>query len=501
MVCSGCGWACRGEVIVNGENIVLRFVDFGGTVMTGADCAIRGTFFDFVDDPWKHVGHERDAARFVIDGLLVVKKGLIEDFGSFAEVSARQPGLPVTRLPGRIIMPGFIDGHIHFPQTRVLGAYGDQLLDWLQHSIFKEEAKYSDRAYATEAAQHFFTALLSGGTTTCQAFTTSSPVSTEVFFEEATRRNMRVIAGLTGVDRFAPPDVAITPEYFHRESRRLIEAYHRKGRNLYAITPRFAVGCTSEMLKKCHQLKQEYPDCWVNTHISENPAEIRAAKELFPDCSDYTHVYEKHGLLGPKFTAGHGVWLSGDEMRRFSKTGAAVSFCPLSNLFLGSGLFRLGRAKDPKHPVRLSVGCDAGGGNAFSIIRVLEEAYKVGMCNNTMLDGSVNPLEQDLAEAERNKLSSYRAFYLATLGGARALYLDAVLGSFDRGKEADFVALDWNAGQSAMQWRQSLVVGDDGPETMEQAAQLLFGIMAIGDDRNIDETWIAGSRAYKKTAR
>jgi guanine deaminase len=173
-------------------------------------------------------------------------------------------------------------------------------------------------------------------------------------------------------------------------------------------------------------------------------------------------------------------------------------FCPLSNLFLGSGLFRRGRATDPDHPVRLALGSEIGGGNAFSLVRVLDEAYKVGMCNNTMLDGSVNPREQDLADAERNRLSPYRAFYLATLGGARALYLDDLLGSFDKGKEADFVALDWNAGQHAMRWHQSLVSPEGGPETMEQAARLLFGVMAAGDDRNVDETWAAGRRVYKK---
>lgn len=468
--------------------------------MTGGNCAIRGTFFDFLDDPWKHVGQEQNAARFIADGLLVVKDGRIEDFGPFDEVSARRPGLEVTHLPGRILMPGFIDGHIHFPQTRVLGAYGNQLLDWLQNSIFMEELKYNDRDYASQAAEHFFTALLAGGTTTCQAFTTSSPVSTEVFFEEAAKRNMRVISGLTGIDRFAPPEVVISPDDFYQESKRLIERYHRQGRNLYAITPRFAVGCTDEMMERCRQLKQEHPDCWINTHISENPSEIRTAREHYPDCPDYTSVHEKHGLLGPKFTAGHGVWLSGDEMRRFSKAGAAISFCPLSNLFLGSGLFRLGRAKDPDHPVRLSVGSDMGGGNAFSLVRVLEEAYKVGMCNNTMLDGSVNPRDEDLAEAERNKLSPYRAFYLATLGGAHSLYLDDILGNFEPGKEADFVVLDWNAGQSAMAWHQSLAVGEGGPTSMDQAARLLFGIMAVGDDRNVDETWVAGRRLYKKAA-
>jgi guanine deaminase len=465
--------------------------------MAGASCAIRGTFFDFVDDPWKHSCHEEEAARFLLDGLLVVKDGLIEDFGPFADVSKRHANLTITHLKNRIIVPGFIDGHIHFPQVRVLGAYGNQLLDWLQTWIFPEETKYKDRDYARTAATHFFDALLAGGTTTCLAFTTSSPVSTEEFFDEAARRNMRVISGLTGIDRFAPDDFCITPDDFYRESQRLIDRYHRKGRNLYAITPRFAVGCTSEMMERCHQLKQKNPDCWVNTHISENPSEIRTARYHFPDCDDYTQVHTKHGLLGPKFVAGHGVWLSNDEFRRFSKAGAAVAFCPLSNLFLGSGLFRLGRALDPDHPVRVALGCDMGGGNAFSMVRVLEEAYKVGLCNNTMLDGSVNPREQDLAEADRNKLSPYRGFYLATLGGARALYLDDLLGNFDKGKEADFVALDWNAGQQAMRWHQSLITSGN-PETIEHASQFLFGIMAVGDDRNVDETWIAGKRAYKK---
>lgn len=466
--------------------------------MNGSSCAIRGTFFDFIDDPWKHAGREHEAARFVRDGLLVVKDGIIEDFGPFAEVSRRHPGLAVTHIPDRLILPGFIDGHIHFPQVRVLGAYGNQLLDWLQTWIFPEEIKYKDRDYARVAARHFFDALLAGGTTTCLAFTTSSPVSTEEFFDEAARRNLRVISGLTGIDRFAPDDFCITPDDFYRESQRLIDRYHRKGRNLYAITPRFAVGCTSEMMERCHQLKQNNPDCWINTHISENPSELRTARFHFPDCDDYTAVHSKHGLLGPKFVAGHGVWLSNDEFRRFSKAGAAVAFCPLSNLFLGSGLFRLGRALDPDHPVRVVLGCDMGGGNAFSMVRVLEEAYKVGLCNNTMLDGSVNPREQDLAEADRNKLSPYRGYYLATLGGARALYLDDHLGSFDKGKEADFVALDWNAGQHAMRWHQSLVSPEGGPTTIDQAAQLLFGIMAVGDDRNVDETWAAGRRLYKK---
>jgi guanine deaminase len=468
-------------------------------VKGGADCAVRGAFFDFVDDPWRHPDNESAAARFHADGLLVVRGGHVADFGPYEEVSARNPGIEVTHVPDRIILPGFIDGHIHFPQVRVLGAYGHQLLDWLLTWIFPEEEKYADPEYAREAATHFFKALLAGGTTTCQAFTTSSPVSTEVFFEAAAERGMRVIAGLTGIDKFAPPDTVISPDDFYHQSKDLIARFHGKGRNLYAITPRFAVGCTEQMMERCQQLREEHPDVWVNTHISENPSEIATAKASFPDCPDYTAVQEKYGLLGPRFTAGHGVWLSNDEFRRFSESGASICFCPLSNLFLGSGLFRLGKAKDPDQPVRLSIGCDMGGGNAFTLIRVLEEAYKVGMCNNTMLDGSVSARDMDSAEAARNKLSPYRAFYLATLGGAHALYLDHLIGNFDVGKEADFVVLDYCAGQDAVAWHQSLTASK--PSTMTEAADLLFGVLALGDDRNIDETWVAGRRVHKRQPR
>jgi guanine deaminase len=209
---------------------------------------IRGTFFDFVDDPWKHVGNEKAAARFHRDGLLVMKDGVIGDFGAYDEVAARHAGLAITEIKDRVIVPGFIDGHIHLPQTRVLGAFGEQLLPWLQMSIYPEEVKYKDRNYAREGVKRFLDALLAAGTTTCQAFTSSSPVATEELFDEASRRNMRIISGLTGIDRNAPADFIDTPENFYRDSKRLIAQYHNKGRNLYAITPRFAFGASPELL-------------------------------------------------------------------------------------------------------------------------------------------------------------------------------------------------------------------------------------------------------------
>ena len=465
--------------------------------MTKKLSAIRGSFFDFIDDPWKHVGKEEHSARFIADGLLIIEDGKITAFGPFDQLSGQYKSIAPTHIIGRLILPGFIDGHIHVPQTRVLGEFGQQLLPWLKEWIFPEEMKYKDRSYAKEGTKHCFDNLLSAGTTTCQAFTTNFVVATEEFFEEAARRNMLVIAGMPGIDRFAPDDFVDTPENFYKDSKRLIETYHRKGRSLYAITPRFALGSTPELLQACQRLKHEFPDCWVNTHISENPAECTALKELHK-VPDYLSAYEKYDLVGPKFSGGHGVWLSDDEFRRLSKADAAISFCPLSNLFLGSGLFKLGRATDPAHRVRLNFGTDIGGGNRFSMINVLDEAYKVGMVNNTMLDGSVDSQRMDIVEAERNKLSPYRAFYSITLGGAHGLYIDDRIGNFQPGKEADFVVLDWTAGQRAMQWHTSLAVSEDGPKTIEQAAQLLFSIMSIGDDRNVDETWIMGERAYKK---
>lgn len=461
--------------------------------------AIRGTFLDFIDDPWKHVGNEQAAARYHSDGLLVIDDGIIVDFGAFAEIGHNYPDVEITEIRDRIILPGFIDGHIHLPQTRVLGAYGEQLLPWLQKWVFPEEHRYSDRDYAEQGTGHFFDNLLASGTTTAQAFTTGSLTCNEVFFEEASRRNMRMIAGLTGIDRHVPDYFANTPEQFYADSKTLIEKYHGVGRNLYAITPRFGFGASNELMAQCRRLKAEYPELWINTHISENPAEVHGVLALHSDCDDYLAVYEKYDLVGPKFTGGHGVWLSNSEFSRISTAGAAVAFCPSSNLYLGSGLFRLGRATDPDNRVLLSFGTDMGGGNRFSMLNSLEDGYKVGMLNNTILDGSIVPSQQDLAESERNKLSPLRAFYSITRGAAEALYVDDLIGNFDIGKEADFVVLDWNGGPPATPWHQSLVTDSASDSlTLDEVSDLLFGIMMVGDERAVSSTWIMGERAYQR---
>ncbi len=424
------------------------------------------------------------------DGLLVVEDGLITDFGAHDEVATRHAGLAVTTISNRLVLPGFIDGHVHFPQIRVIGAFGEHLLPWLEKWVFPEEIKFSDRAYAREAAGRFFDCLVASGTTTCQAFTTTAPVATEELFDEAARRDLRLIAGLTGIDRLAPDGYGISAENFYRDSKQLIERYHRQGRGLYAITPRNAHVCTPNMMGASERLKREHPDCWVNTHLSETTGECEDMKTLYPDSADYVAVYEKYGLVGPKFSGGHGVWLSDDEFSRLSASGGSITFCPCSNLFLGSGLFRLGRATDPERRVRLSLGSDMGGGNRLSMLHVLDEAYKVGMVNNGTLD--------DPAEAGRNKLSAYRGFWSITLGGAEGLYIDDLVGNFVPGKEADFVVLDCNGGPPALAWRQSLIAEDGNPQTLEQAADLLFGLMVVGDDRAIDQTWAMGRQVYQR---
>ncbi|HWL02475.1 MAG TPA: guanine deaminase [Microbacteriaceae bacterium] len=463
--------------------------------------AVRGTFVDFIDDPWRHPGDEAAATRFIHDGLLVVDDGIIADFGPYDEVSARHPeaAAHATTIADRIILPGFIDGHVHVPQTRILGAYGEQLLPWLEKWVFPEERKYFDPEYAIDGISRFFDNLLAAGTTTVQAFTTAKQITTELLFEEAARRDVRIIAGITAIDRNAPDWFTTTPQEYYAASKELIAKYDGQGRAHYAITPRFAYGASAELLEACGRLKAEHPDMHVHTHISENPAEIRGVLARYDDCTDYLAVYERFGLVGPRFTGGHGVWITDPEFRRLSAAGAALTFCPTSNLYLGSGLFRLGKAKDPEHPVRLTFGSDVGGGNRFSMLDVLDDAYKVGMLNATLLDGSIDPGRQDLAESERNRLSWSRAFYSLTLGGAEGLYLDDRIGSFDIGKEADFVALDWTQGPPGAAWHASLLWDGPGtPADLETVGELLFAIMSVGDERAVAETWIAGERRYHR---
>jgi len=437
--------------------------------------AIRGAFLDFVKDPFLY--SEAESVRYQLDGLLVLQDGKIKDFGSYASLKTEYASVPLTVYPAdRLIMPGLIDTHIHYPQTRILGAFGNTLLDWLNVSVWPEEMKFSDKAYAQTVAGQFLDELLRNGTTTAQIFTTTYPASVDAIFEEASSRNMRVIAGLTGIDRpgQAPPGYLDTADSFYQDSRALIQKWQGRGRNLYAVTPRFAPGSTREQLKRASDLLKEFPGVWLNTHLAENQSEVALAQQLYPESSDYLNIYEQYHLVGPRFSGGHGIWLSESEFDRLHDAGAAISFCPSSNLFLGSGLFKIAQAKDPKRPVRVGIGSDMGGGNFFSLLNVLGDAYKVGM-----LQGY--------------KIGAFRGFYLATRGAAEALYLDDRLGSFDPGKEADLVVFDLRSNPTLANRN-----GTSTAHSLDEIAYKAFGLITVGGTDSVAATYVAGKPLYVK---
>ena len=392
----------------------------------------------------------------------------------------------------RLILPGFIDGHIHFPQTRVIGAFGEQLLPWLQKWVFPEELKYKDRDYAREGARRFFDNLLASGTTTCQAFTTTFAVSTEELFDEAARRNVRLIAGLTGIDRMAPADYADSADDFYRDSKRLIERYHRQGRNLYAITPRFALGASPELMAACQRLKREHPDCWVNTHISETVDECEAMRRAYPDCADYLAVYEKYGLVGPKFSGGHGVWLSDGEFRRISRKRRGDRVLPV--------LQPVPRQRPvphrPRHRSRHGAsGCRSAATSAPAIASrcsTCSTRPTRSACATTRTRRGCEPRpsatrSRPIAASGRSRWAAPRAF-ISTTWSATSSPARRPTSSSSTGM----------AGPPAQAWRQSLWSARAGPQTIEQAADLLFGLMMVGDDRAVDETWVDGAEAIQE---
>lgn len=435
--------------------------------------AIRSAFLDFVDDPFYVC--ESNCVRYVPDGLMIVENGIISDFGSYDDLHDNYAAIPVTAYPNKLVMPGFIDTHIHYSQLEMIAAYGEQLLEWLNKYVFPTERKFEDKAYAQKIASLFLDELLKNGTTTALVFATVHPQSVDAFFEEASRRNLRMIAGKVLMDRNAPGFLTDTPESAYEESKKLIQKWHNNGRLLYAITPRFAITSSDEQLRLAGKLLQEFPDVYLHTHLSENVKEVEWVAELFPDSQGYLDVYDRAGLVGEKSVFAHGIQLTDAEFRRLSEAKAAISFCPTSNLFLGSGLFKLYKAKFSEHPVKVGLGTDVGGGTSFSMLHTMSEAYKV-------------------VQLQSESLSAFKALFLATLGGAKALSLDDKIGNFDSGKEADFVVLDMQATPLMATRNQGL------PARSSELAEKVFGMMILGDDRAVQAVYIAGVLAHSLAA-
>ncbi|HGM4725609.1 TPA: guanine deaminase [Serratia marcescens] len=428
--------------------------------------AIRGNFFDIaacVEAPQQL----EERLRHIPDGLLLLNEGTIVWFGNWQQGEALlPPGFAVTEYRDKPIVPGFIDTHIHYPQTEMIGAYGDQLLGWLNNYTFPTESRYGCEQHADEMSAFFLRELLSNGTTTALVFGSVHPQSVDALFTQAQTLNMRLIAGKVMMDRHAPEALLETPEQSYRQTRELIERWHGKGRLGYAITPRFAPTSTPALLAQVQRLREEFPDVWLQTHLSENPQEVAWVKSLFPQNQSYLDVYHRYGMTGGKSVFAHCLHLEEQEWDCLCETRSAIAFCPTSNLFLGSGLFDLQQAWRKR--VKLGIGTDVGAGTTFNMLRTLGEAYKVG-------------------QLQHYRLSAVEAFYHATLGGARALSLDDKIGNFNVGKEADFVVLD-----PAVTPLQQLRYANSAT-TAEQG----FVLMTLGDDRNIYRTYVDGKVVYE----
>jgi guanine deaminase len=427
--------------------------------------AFRAAILHLLDDPGDDLFPLPAAVEYFEDGILLVENGCVAALGAADALLERLPAdCEVLAFPGQLIIPGMIDTHIHYPQTDMIAAYGEQLLQWLETYTFPTERQFADPQHAREVAEFFLDELLRNGTTTACVFGTVHPESVEAFFAAAEARNLRMIAGKVMMDRHCPDYLRDTPETGYQQSKALIEKWHERGRLSYAVTPRFAPTSSPEQLATAGQLLQEFPDVYLQTHVAENRAEVAWVQELFPESRSYLDVYHQHGLLKPRSVLAHCIYLDEADRQCMAETGAAASFCPTSNLFIGSGLFDLMAMK--AHGIRVGMGTDVGGGSSFSLLQTANEAYKV-------------------TQLHSNKLSPFQMLYLATLGGAKALYLDDKIGNFAVGKEADFVVLN-SAATPLLERRLRDCQG---------IAERLFVLMMLGDDRVVEGTWIMGEKA------
>lgn len=426
--------------------------------------AYRAALLTFHSDPDVH---GEQAYSFIEDGLLIIEHGHIVTMGEAQALLDQYKHAELIDYSGHLIIPGLIDTHIHFPQVEVIASYGEQLLDWLNNYTFPAERQFEDKNYAADMAEFFLTELLRNGTTTALVFGTVHKQSVEAFFEASHKRNTRMICGKVMMDRNAPEFLCDTPESSYDDSKALIDKWHNHGRQLYAVTPRFAITSTPEQLEKAGQLIEQYPDVYMQTHISENKDEVAFVQRLFPDSKDYLDVYDQYGLLGKRSVFAHGIHLTPREHQRFRETGSSVSFCPTSNLFLGSGLLDIDTLE--KEHVTYSIATDVGGGTSFSMLQTLNEAYKVSQLNGS-------------------PLCPLKSLYLATLGNAKSLQLEDKIGALKAGNEADFVVLDFNC-TPLMKLKQS---------KSNTLSEKLFSMIILGDDRAVKATYVAGELAHAR---
>jgi guanine deaminase len=421
--------------------------------------ALRGTIVSFTSDPF--LVDPASAVLHEPDGLIVSRNGLIEAVGAYDSLRASLPvGTQVTDYSRCILSAGFIDTHVHYVQSEMIAAPGKQLLQWVTDYIYPAEEAFADEGHARAVASVFCDALVRNGTTTACVYCAVYPQSVDALFEEALKRNLRLVAGKCMMDRNVPEALRDTAQSGYDQSKALIAKWHGQGRLGYAITPRWAGSSTPAQLEAAAALWREYPELNLQTHIAENRDEIAFIAKLFPERKDFLDVYEYYGLVGRRSVLGHCVWFSDSEFARVHERDASIAHCPTSNLFLGSGLFRL--------RIHVGLGTDIGAGTSFSPLKTLNEAYKVAALN-------------------RAPVNAFEALYLATLGGAYALGLEDRIGSLQVGREADIVVLDPKA-TPLLAFRES---------RSHWFEETLFVLMTLGDDRAVRATYVAGAPAYR----
>ncbi|MEM1101665.1 MAG: guanine deaminase [Pseudomonadota bacterium] len=408
--------------------------------------------------PWE------DVTELRADGAVLVEGGRIAAVGAGAPLRAAHPDARVVDYGARLILPGFVDAHAHYPQTEMIASWGKRLIDWLNTYTFPEEMRFSDPAHAADVAGRYLDLLLAHGTTTVCTYATTAPASVTAIFEAAEARGMRVLAGKTCMDRNAPEGLVDTAARAYDESKALLTAWHGRGRAGYVITPRFAPTSSEAQLEALGALWREHPECLLQTHISEQREEVAWVRELFPGSRDYLDVYERHGLFGARAVLGHAIHLENREIDRIREAGAGLVHCPTSNTFIGSGLFDMGLAET----CRVGLATDTGGGSSFSMLRTMAAAYEI-------------------AQLRGQPLHPAQLLWLATEGSARVLHLEGTIGRLAVGAEADICVLDL-ASTPALAQRH---------DNAEAGWVAIFPTIMMGDDRAVADVWVMGARVSR----
>ncbi|MFV8816319.1 guanine deaminase [Haliea sp. E17] len=421
-----------------------------------ASGSLRGRILRCADTPGAGgVEYFEDAVLSFADGRVTALLPTAEARAGGMDVEALE------HLGERLIVPGFIDTHVHAPQLGIIGSYGEQLMAWLERYTFPAESRFADEDFAAAAMAEFLDELLRHGTTSALVFSTSHEAATNLLFTAARERGMRLVAGKVLMDRNAPAALLDTALGGEAASQRLIRRWHGTGRLAYAVTPRFSITSTEDQLAAAGRLLRDHPGVYLQTHLAENPGEIAAVGELFPDALHYLDTYDRHGLCGERSFFAHCVHLQEAERERLAATGSRVSLCPSSNMFLGSGLYDWAQLQ--RDGVCISLGSDVGAGTSLSMLRTLGDAYRV-------------------CQLQGMSLSPMDGFYALTLGNARALGLEGQVGSLGVGSEADFLVLD-SAGDPKVRQRM---------RDVNSIEEEWFVYMMLGDERLVAQTWIAG---------